>query len=752
MTTAARTLALYVVPASVVAAAWLRLEEPRGGLWEALWLLLLAVLPALIRPGFLRAAAVVLVSVVAAYAALGVSILAAPPLAHGDLLGPLPSRFVDGVRGFYELNLPFRASEHPLMHGVVGLAVFGFCLTLALALADRVPVAAVVVVLVGAGWPTALLPGDGELLRGAAILGAALWILAGTQITAVRRSLAPTAFAGAAVVVVALAVSSSDAVAKGGALEWREWKLSSGIERVGVSYIWDAQYDGIRYPPDETPVLQIEAPPRPLYWRATTLDAFRRDRWVEAHRDVTVEYPEETIAVPRNPLLPRQARDLSRLVRQHVTVLGLRDPRLVAAGAPVAYDDAQVGAVRYLNDGVARSMYPLPQRTAYTAFSYVARPTPRALARSKPRYARTLKRYLTVGRARMPRYGAPRRKRTVIRSLRRAGLVSYTPMFRQARRVVRGAKTPYGAAVTLEAWLRARGGFRYDEQPPRAGGPPLVDFVMRTKRGYCQHYAGAMAVMLRLLGVPARVAAGFTSGRYNSASGTWTVTDGNAHAWVEVWFDGYGWLPFDPTPGRGTLSAPYTVASRDFDAAGAVVAVGAAAAAARGLASLARRPDRGAARPQPGGPAGGPAAERDDGRLPVWLAVVVLAAAALVALVALAKLARRRARYLTTDPRRLAAACRAELVDFLADQRVRAPPGATLAELGAAVEDEFGVSAARFADAAAGARFAPPADAAGAAGAAREELHALFAAVRRRLSRRERVRGLLSLRSLRASA
>ena len=73
-----------------------------------------------------------------------------------------------------------------------------------------------------------------------------------------------------------------------------------------------------------------------------------------------------------------------------------------------------------------------------------------------------------------------------------------------------------------------------------------------------------MALMLRMLGIPARVAAGFTSGTYED--GGWTVTDHNAHTWVEVWFPGYGWLPFDPTPGRGSLTASYSASSRAFNA------------------------------------------------------------------------------------------------------------------------------------------------------------------------------------------
>ena len=107
---------------------------------------------------------------------------------------------------------------------------------------------------------------------------------------------------------------------------------------------------------------------------------------------------------------------------------------------------------------------------------------------------------------------------------------------------------------------------------PTGGLPPLAHFVAEGKRGYCQHFAGAMALMLRFLGIPARVAAGFTSGKRED--GGWTVTDHNAHAWVEVWFPDYGWLAFDPTPGRGALAATYSVSSAGFNAGDAADAFG----------------------------------------------------------------------------------------------------------------------------------------------------------------------------------
>ena len=84
-----------------------------------------------------------------------------------------------------------------------------------------------------------------------------------------------------------------------------------------------------------------------------------------------------------------------------------------------------------------------------------------------------------------------------------------------------------------------------------------------------------MALMLRYLGIPARVAAGFSSGIYDEERKQWTVYDRDAHTWVEVWFNGYGWLPFDPTPGRGTLGGPYTTSSTQFDADGAAVVLAA---------------------------------------------------------------------------------------------------------------------------------------------------------------------------------
>ena len=231
---------------------------------------------------------------------------------------------------------------------------------------------------------------------------------------------------------------------------------------------------------------------------------------------------------------------------------------MIGAAQPVALDGPQLGNVFRLSDGIVRvagTASASGQR--YTVWSYAPRPEPAQLARVEAAYPATLDRFLDLGRTRVEPFGAAGRDARVdalFDDERYVALWPYEQLWDEARRLRAGARTPYGAVVAIETWLRTTGGFAYDESPPATRRPAAARALRRRGQGgYCQHFAGAMALMLRFLGIPARVAAGFTSGK--PEDGGWTVTDHNAHAWVEVWFPDYGWLAFDPTPGRGTLAA-----------------------------------------------------------------------------------------------------------------------------------------------------------------------------------------------------
>ena len=516
---------MSLLPAVAVTTAWLRLESPVALPLRSVAITALALLPALVRPLAARIVTACVTVAAASWIAFDVS-----PLHPHHFFGRLGSHFANGFLDFYSVKTPFDARIHPEMRGVLLTAVFAFTLALSLAVAARKPLTAALVLLVGAGWPATLRGPSGALVLGALIFLAVLALLAGSTARRVPRAVVPAA---AALMLVGVAASTSAAVAKGGLVAWQRWSFSSSDhEAVGVSFVWDAQYGGLHWPRKRTTVLEVKAPPRSLFWRAAVLDDFTGRGWVE-----------HDAPLRGDTLEPQRAPEL----RQEVRILALADTRLVGASVPVRFAAGEAPIVTHA-PGIAELPSGLTRGFTYTAWSKALQPTAAELARSRPVYPIELvepRTFLDVA----PDVTAPAFGRWRVFS---------SPVGRLALRVAGRATTPYGAAAALQRWFRSSGGFRYTNRPPSSS---LDAFILRTHAGYCQHFAGAMALMLRYLGVPARVAVGFSSGRYDAKRGVWRVTDHDAHAWVEAWFRGYGWLPFDPTPsGRpehGRLSAAY---------------------------------------------------------------------------------------------------------------------------------------------------------------------------------------------------
>jgi transglutaminase-like putative cysteine protease len=716
-----RTFFTSLIPAAVITTAWFRLESPINGPLRSVAVAGLAVLPALVRPVAPRIVAVLVSAGTAASIAYGVS-----PLHPRHVLGVIWSRFSGGFLDFYDVRTPFDPRVHAEMRSVLLTAVFGFALAVALAVAARRPVPALLLLLAGAGWPATLRGPSGGLAVGGLILLAALSILAGLTSRNVPRVAIPAAIGLA---LAALVASSSSAVAKGGLVSWQRWDFYTAAQPpVSVAFVWNAQYAGIHFPRKRTTVLEVKAPQRSLYWRAAVLDKFVGDHWIEAP------------ALRADALEPPG----QRLLRQDVQVLALSDTRLVGASVPLRYEAGDAPLVIRV-PGIAELPSGLTRGFRYTVWSYAPQPTAAQLANSKPVYPVELVEpgtFLDLGRGIT---AAPFGQARIVRP----ELERYAPLERTAAAIAGKTRTPYAATAALVAWFRTTGGFVYTNRPPSSGPTaPLVDFVTRTHAGYCQHFAGAMALMLRYLGVPARVAVGFSSGTYDAKSGMWRVTDHDAHAWIEAWFRGYGWLPFDPTPasrpGRGQLSAPYAAVVEGTvsgpAASGRAVGVGPSDPRQAGHrhGETEGTGVRGA-----GSPALGPPPS-SHGSLLLLLALLL---GGVIAAIAVAKVAVRRGRYLTRDPRRLAAACRRELADYLVDQNIDAARSATLHELGSLVRHELAVEPDAFVAAATAARFGPPGGAARAARDARRELRALTRAMRARMRTRDRLRGIVSLRS-----
>jgi hypothetical protein len=118
----------------------------------------------------------------------------------------------------------------------------------------------------------------------------------------------------------------------------------------------------------------------------------------------------------------------------------------------------------------------------------------------------------------------------------------------QLAKEVAGEGSPYSKAVRIQDYLRRN--YKYDlEVVAPASGRDVVDyFLFASQAGFCSHFATSMAVMLRAADVPARVAAGYAMGSYDSQTGYYFVRESSSHAWVEVYFPGYGWVEFEPTP------------------------------------------------------------------------------------------------------------------------------------------------------------------------------------------------------------
>jgi transglutaminase-like putative cysteine protease len=134
---------------------------------------------------------------------------------------------------------------------------------------------------------------------------------------------------------------------------------------------------------------------------------------------------------------------------------------------------------------------------------------------------------------------------------------------RESRRIIAEATNPYDAAINIQQYLRT---FTYSTKVPvPPAGRDWVSFlVFESKEGYCDYFATGMTVMLRAVGIPARVASGYVTGDWDASTQSYVATEHHAHSWTEVYFPGYGWITFEPSANRPAPVRPEVSLSTSF--------------------------------------------------------------------------------------------------------------------------------------------------------------------------------------------
>jgi transglutaminase-like putative cysteine protease len=132
-----------------------------------------------------------------------------------------------------------------------------------------------------------------------------------------------------------------------------------------------------------------------------------------------------------------------------------------------------------------------------------------------------------------------------------------------ARRIAGGIEDVNGRAQAVTRYLLDKYSYTAD-QPEADSADPLARFLFDSRKGHCEYFASALAVMLRSLGIPARLATGFVGGTLNPVSGWYVFRGADAHSWVEVWLPERGWATFDPTPTTRSLTSQSLLARLMF--------------------------------------------------------------------------------------------------------------------------------------------------------------------------------------------
>jgi transglutaminase-like putative cysteine protease len=327
-----------------------------------------------------------------------------------------------------------------------------------------------------------------------------------------------------------------------------------------TTFTWNHSYGPLNWPRDGSEVARVRARGE-LYLKTANLEDFDGREW----RQDTGVLPagEDTEFSPRHPKWTQTI---------HVTVKGLKSRQFLAAGTTTLIDHSSKDVTQATPGTFQASGKPLRRGDSYDALVYVPTPSTVELQSAGADYPYYVIRQLAVRLPAQPGLGpiemhfAPwgsdaasvARAATGFSVIEPDQALAASPYAREyalAQQLSGATTDPYDYVRKVIA--RVQRDARYTESPPSPGRlAPLDAFLFRDHAGYCQYFAGATALLLRMGGVPARVVAGFSPGSRNGA--THVIRDLDAHSWVEVYFPRLGWVTFDPTPGDSPARSQQT--------------------------------------------------------------------------------------------------------------------------------------------------------------------------------------------------
>lgn len=701
---------------------------------------------------------------------------------------------------------PADAAAEPDAVTIVRLITVGLVLVCASALiVFRVPLLAVLAVAGAATISTLFLYHEPVWLHAAALCLLALIVLGAGRVDQSTQRLRVVLGVAGALTLVAVGVAFFPGLAADGRLDWEQWAFNDQ-EPVNVGFVWQQDLKAIDFGEETVPVLEVNDP-TVGYLRVGSLEAFDGIYWQPEQRPVattratTVRLPDLLLA----PALQVEPLETRKIEVRNIAVVtqdlplpadsvafsglpsSLRPVTLASGGSVVLAAPLPLGAT-YLVE-VAKSAntpalldadvlgsptdpvqavldelalrdganpHPPPEQPGPWGADF-SDPTGVVKDDAEPETVRSRPNPpdLTVAGQVYPAFGEAGREAKIPKLLGRetgsgmfASLIAdrWLKAYLQARAVTKSAETPYQAAVLLERWFQTE--FTYDEKVVYGDSGimgPLPEFLLSPRRAaHCQYFAGSMAVLLRMLGVPARVAFGFSQGTLDGSRRV--VTNRDAHAWVEVRFPNAGWVAFEPTPSKSLESATSS-SSTAFKTSDIVLPGGSLAGLAdRDLLPNGARPNRGSA----GGATGTQATVDEASPWPRRLLILiglVLVFVVLGLLIWLVKASTARRARQTENPRRVAIAAHAEIEGWLDDQGI-ATRGEAIGDVGARVQETFAVPTERWVDAVVLARYGPPDASAAAVHIVRTETQRLRGAMRERCTRYERMRGAVRPRRL----